>query len=193
MTTVHTFIQFDQVGIDTGNGHVESLANSASSPVQSLDNFVQAIQAMGMTIDDLMVVSLDTIHLYHNRQSSFKKEHGLKAANLLLDLQDMLENTEDRGTSPSYGLTSLTPQSILPSPVECPHVEETIQDAVVDTSLLLFHGASNSNVVPPKGVIIVTVPQGIIMPTTSSHIAVGQLHTTQDGMINNLEGYSISW
>ena len=149
---------------------------------------------MALTIGlNSTVVSLDTIHLYHNRQSSFKKEHGLKATNLFLDLQDMLEDTEDCRTSPLYGLTSLAPQSVLSSPVERPHVEETIEDAVIHAGLLLFHSTSNLNVVPPKGVVVVTIPQGIVMPMTSSHVIIGQWHTAQNRTINNLKGYSISW
>ena len=106
--------------------------------------------------------------------------------NLFLNLQDVLENTEDCRTSPLYGLTSLVPQDVLPSPVESTHVEEMVQDAVVHTSLFLLDGTSNSNVVPPQSVVVVTIRQGVSMPTTSGHVVIGQLHTTQDRTINNL-------
>jgi len=139
----------------------------------------------------LTMIGFHTIHLYHNRQSSFKREYGLKAANLLLDLQDALENTKDRGTSPSNGLTSLVPQNVPPL-VKGPHMEEVVQDAVVHTGLFLFHSTSNPNVVPPEGVVVVTIPKGISMPTTSGLVIVCHLHTTQDRTIDNLEGTSIS-
>jgi len=72
------FVQGNQVGVDTRHGHVESVTNSVNSPVQGFDNFIQSVQTMSLTIDDLMMISLDltvihlhTIHLYHNHQSSF--------------------------------------------------------------------------------------------------------------------------
>ena len=114
----------------------------------------------------------------------------MKAANLLLDLQDALKDTKDRRTGPSYGLVS---QDVLSLPVKGPHVEETVQDPVVHTGLLLFHSTSDPNVVPPKGIVIVTVSQGVPMPMTSGLVVVSHLHTAQDRVINNIVGISISW
>jgi len=104
----------------------------------------------------------------------------------------MLKDMKDCRTSPSYGLTGLILQDVLPLPIKRPHVEETIQNPVIHVGLLLFHGTSNSNIVPPKGVVVVTVLQGIPMPTTSSLIVVSHLHTAQNCTIYNLTGNSIS-
>jgi len=87
-------------------------------------------------------------------------------------------------------LTSLVPQDVLPLPVKSPHVEKVIQDTVVHTRLLLFNSTGNAGIVPSQGVIIITIPQGIVVPMLSSHNVIGQLHMAQDHTINDLKGFN---
>jgi len=72
-TTIHVSIQLNQVGVDTRNGQVETFANGSGHPVYALHTFDQLVQTLRVTIDDPAVISLNTVHLRHSCQSSFKR------------------------------------------------------------------------------------------------------------------------